>query len=160
MRVALLKHRNSLRRTRFWLVDQRAWSNVNCLRPKRAAAWVVENNRFQPWIFRLSIELQHRQRTHRIYTNMALPSISTPSSSGSIAPKSTARTEKISLSRGSSRNAAMEAKAAVGQSVAAKDVRSVDVASSARRTEREAGLLTNKYSSLLRSHKGRICHKK
>ena len=54
----------------------------------------------------------------------------------------------------------MEAKAAVGQSVAAKDVRSVDVASSARRTEREAGLLTNKYSSLLRSHKGGICHKK
>ena len=54
----------------------------------------------------------------------------------------------------------MEAKAAVGQSVAAKDVRSVDVASSARRTEREAGLLTNTYSSLLRSHKGGISHKK
>ena len=68
--------------------------------------------------------------------------------------------DKTFLSRGLSRNAAMEAKAAVGQSVAAKDVRSVDVASSARRTEREAGLLTNTYSSLLRSHKGGICHKK
>ena len=47
----------------------------------------------------------------------------------------------------------MEAKAAVGQSVAAKDVRSVDVASSARRTEREAGLLTSTSSHFLRSHK-------
>ena len=77
------------RKKRFVQIEEKRGFRLS-LPPQGAAAWVVENNRFQPWIFRLSIELQHRQRTHRIYTNMALPSISTPSSSGSIAPRSTA----------------------------------------------------------------------